>query len=218
MERVMSRKDTIIIAVLVNAGLLIILFASALKPPMHDTRYQPIEPLKTIVDVSPKKEVVSQKGDAVDHALEQFVKQRSYIEQPIVIQNPIVAEEPRPQVPILENNTEKLSGYVEVTIKKGDMLEKIARQYHTTVHEIMQLNGLQTSHLRIGQVLKIPSNNHVLNPSPVLETAYYIVKEGDNPSTIAKKNNIKLENLLNLNEMSEEKARKLRPGDKLRIR
>ncbi|MEK7339785.1 MAG: LysM peptidoglycan-binding domain-containing protein, partial [Verrucomicrobiota bacterium] len=98
------------------------------------------------------------------------------------------------------------------------MLEKIARQYHTTVHEIMQLNGLQTSHLRIGQVLKIPSNNHVLNPSPVLETAYYIVKEGDNPSTIAKKNNIKLENLLNLNEMSEEKARKLRPGDKLRIR
>ncbi|PWU14730.1 MAG: hypothetical protein C5B45_03960 [Chlamydiae bacterium] len=217
MERVMSRKDTIIIAVLVNAGLLIILFASALKPPMHDVRYQSIEPLKTIVDVSPKKEAIFQKGDAVDHALEQFIKQRSYVEQPIVIQNPIVAEEPRPQVPILENNTEKLSGYAEVTIKKGDMLEKIARQYYTTVHEIMQLNGLQTSHLRIGQVLKIPSNNN-LNPSPVLETTYYIVKEGDNPSTIAKKNNIKLENLLHLNEMSEEKARKLRPGDKLRIR
>ncbi|QZA58500.1 lytic transglycosylase [Candidatus Rhabdochlamydia porcellionis] len=212
----MSRKDTIIIAVLVNAGLLIILFASALKSPMHDTYYQSVELLKPIVDVSPKKEAVIQKGDAVDHALEQFAKQRlNTVEQPIAIQNPIIAEEPR-QAAILEN-TEKLTRHMEIAIKKGDMLEKIARQYHTTVHEIMRLNGLQTSHLRIGQVLKIPSNH---TASPVLEetTQYYIVKEGDNPSTIAKKNNIKLENLLNLNEMSEEKARKLRPGDKLRIR
>ncbi|KAG6559447.1 LysM domain [Candidatus Rhabdochlamydia oedothoracis] len=211
----MSRKDTIIIAVLVNAGLLIILFASALKPHMHNTCYQP-EPLKPIVDGSPKKEVVIQKGDAVDHALEQFAKQRlNTVEQPVVIQNPVIAGEPR-QVAILENKTEKLAGQ-EVTIKKGDMLEKIARQHHTTVHEIMRLNGLQTSHLRIGQILKIPSNH---TASPVLEetTQYYIVKEGDNPSIIAKKNNIKLEILLNLNEMSEEKARKLRPGDKLRIR
>lgn len=212
----MSRKDIIIIAVLVNAGLLIILFASALKSPVHDTCYQSVEPFKPIVDVSPKKEAIIQKGDAVDHALEQFAKQRlDTIEQPVVIQNPIAAEEPR-QAVILEN-TEKLTGHMEIAIKKGDMLEKIARQYHTTVHEIMRLNRLQTSHLRIGQVLKIPSNH---TASPVLEetTQYYIVKEGDNPSTIAKKNNIKLENLLNLNEMSEEKARKLRPGDKLRIR
>ncbi|MDQ5956659.1 MAG: LysM peptidoglycan-binding domain-containing protein [Candidatus Rhabdochlamydia sp.] len=214
----MSRKDTIIIAVLVNAGLLIILFASALKLPMHDTCYQP-EPLKPIVDVSAKKEVVIQKGDAIDHALEQFAKQRlNTIEQPVDIQNPIITEELKfPQASVLENHAEKLAGYAEVTIKKGDMLEKIARQYHSTVNEIMRLNGLQTSHLRIGQVLKIPSKH---TPSPVLEetTQYYIVKEGDNPSTIAKKNNIKLENLLKLNEMSEEKARKLRPGNKLRIR
>jgi LysM repeat protein len=215
MERVMSRKDTIIIAVLVNSGLLIILFSSALKPPVHDTCYQP-EPLKPIVNVSPKKEAVIQKGDAVDHALEQFAKQRSHIEQPVAIQSPIALEELKlPQASILENNTEKLA---EVAIKKGDMLEKIARQYHTTVNEIMRLNGLQTSHLRIGQVLKIPSNDTAFTASPALETVYYIVKEGDNPSTIAKKNNIKLENLLKLNEMSEEKARKLRPGDKLRIR
>ena len=198
----MSRKDTIIIAVLVNAGLLIILFASALKLPMHDTCYQP-EPLKPIVDVSAKKEVVIQKGDAIDHALEQFAKQRlNTIEQPVDIQNPIITEELKfPQASVLENHAEKLAGYAEVTIKKGDMLEKIARQYHSTVNEIMRLNGLQTSHLRIGQVLKIPSKH---TPSPVLEetTQYYIVKEGDNPSTIAKKNKIELQKLLNLNEMS----------------
>ncbi|MDR2539992.1 MAG: LysM peptidoglycan-binding domain-containing protein [Chlamydiales bacterium] len=213
----MSRKDTIIIAVLVNAGLLIILFASALKSPVHDTCYQPVEPFKPIVDVPLKKEVMIQKGDTVDHALEQFVKQRvNTIEQPVLIQNPSVVEEPR-QTVVLDNDTEKWTEHIEVTVKKGDMLAKIARQYCTTVREIMRLNELQTSHLRIGQVLKIPSHRAV---SPVLEetSQYYIVKEGDNPSSIAKKNNIKLEHLLNLNEMSEEKARKLRPGDKLRIR
>lgn len=217
----MSRKDTIIIAVLVNAGLLIILFASALKSPVHDTCYQS-EPLKPIVDVSPKKEIIIQKGDVVDHALEQFVKQRSNtVEQPVVIQNPIIAEESR-QTAILENNTEKLTGYTEITIKKGDMLEKIARQHHTTVNRIMQANRLQTSDLQIGQILKIPIGQALETPSEdaVSEgnSQYYTVKEGDNPSTIAKKNNIKLENLLNLNKLDEKGARKLRPGDKLRIR
>ncbi|MGL4539368.1 MAG: LysM peptidoglycan-binding domain-containing protein [Candidatus Rhabdochlamydia sp.] len=221
----MSRKDTIIIAVLVNAGLLIILFASALKPSMHhDTCYQTMAPLNPVVDISPKKEVVVQKGDAVDHALEQFAKQHlsTNVEQPIAIQNSISIEEPLKliQAPVLEANTEKSTGYVEVAIKKGDVLEKIARQYHTTVHEIMQINQLNTSHLRIGQILKIPSKSSPLTASPVLEieAQYYIVKKGDNPWTIAIKNHIKVEELLKLNEMSEEKARKLKPGDKLRIR
>ena len=221
----MSRKDTIIIAVLVNAGLLIILFASALKPSMHhNTCYQTMAPLNPVVDISLKKEVVVQKGDAVDHALEQFAKQHlsPNIEQPVVTQNFVSAAEPVKliQAPTLENNTEKSIGYIEVAIKKGDMLEKIAHQYHTTVHDIMQINQLNTSHLRIGQVLKIPSKNSLLTADPVLgeEMQYYVVKKGDNPWTIAIKNHIKVEELLRLNKMSEEKARKLKPGDKLRIR
>lgn len=218
----MSRKDTIIIAVLVNAGLLIILFASALKPSSihQDTCFQTAAPLKPIVDISHKREIDVQKGDAVDHALEQFTKQHlnTPIEQPTVIQNP--RKEPLSQAAVLENNTEKPAEYVTVAIKKGDVLEKIARQYHTTVQEIMQVNQLNTSHLCIGQVLKIPSKNTPFNVSPIseVEAQYYIIKKGDNPWTIAIKNHIKVEELLKLNEMSEEKARKLKPGDKLRIR
>lgn len=214
----MSRKDTIIIAVLVNAGLLIILFASALKSPMHDTCYQS-EKLSPIAHVSHQKEVIVQKGDVIDHALEQFAKQHVSLEQPVVMQIPSSIEEST-SLSHIENSIEKADGFIEVAIKKGDVLEKIARQYHTTVHEIMQQNQLSTSHLRIGQVLKIPSKNAISNLHSALdiEGQYYIVKKGDNPWTIAIKNHMKVEDLLQLNEMSEEKARKLKPGDKLRIR
>ncbi|HSX13751.1 MAG TPA: LysM domain-containing protein [Chlamydiales bacterium] len=47
---------------------------------------------------------------------------------------------------------------------------------------------------------------------------YYIVKVGDNPWGIAMKHHMKLEELLKLNQLNEEKARKLKPGDRLRTR
>lgn len=216
----MSRKDTIIIAVLVNAGLLIILFASALKSPVHDTCYQATVSPTQVVEIADKKEAIAQTGDVVDHALEQFAKQRLHAHtEPIITERSIPAEKPV-SLPALESSAEKAADYIEVVVKKGDMLEKIARQYHTTVSEIMQQNQLNTSNLRIGQSLKVSSKNMSLHANSVLDTEgqYYIVKKGDNPWTIAIKNHIKVEELLKLNEMSEEKARKLKPGDKLRIR
>ena len=50
------------------------------------------------------------------------------------------------------------------------------------------------------------------------EPQYYIVKEGDNPWKIAKKFNIKFEELLERNNLDEEKARNLKVGQKLRIK
>jgi LysM repeat protein len=47
---------------------------------------------------------------------------------------------------------------------------------------------------------------------------YYTVKVGDNPWTIAMKHHMKVEELLRINSLNEEKARKLKPGDRLRIR
>ena len=47
---------------------------------------------------------------------------------------------------------------------------------------------------------------------------FYVVKEGDSPWAIALSNGIRLDELLKLNGLDEQKARKLRPGDRLRIR
>ena len=46
--------------------------------------------------------------------------------------------------------------YVEYTVRAGDTLWELARRYDTTVTAIMQANGLTSSLLQIGQVLRIP--------------------------------------------------------------
>jgi LysM repeat protein len=109
-------------------------------------------------------------------------------------------------------------------VKKGDVLEKIARQHNTSVDAIIAYNQLGSTNLRIGQVLKIPSKKtaQAQTPAPTAQPKadghkYYTVKTGDNPWTIAVKNHMKVEELLRINQLDQEKARKLKPGDKLLI-
>jgi peptidoglycan DL-endopeptidase LytF len=115
--------------------------------------------------------------------------------------------------------------YAEIKVKKGDVLEKIAKQHRTTVDQIIALNKLPSTNLRIGQTLKIPQGKSS-TATPAIQTAqnaassaskYYVVKNGDNPWTIAVKNHMKVDELLKLNNLDQEKARKLKPGDKLLI-
>lgn len=49
------------------------------------------------------------------------------------------------------------SPYVDYTVRAGDTLWNLARRYGTTVEEIMRINGLTSSSLQIGQVLRIPT-------------------------------------------------------------
>lgn len=246
----MTRKDTIIAAVLVNAGLLIILFSTALKSNTQEPSYSAtvaptMPPVKE--DVVVKKEVAPSAGDEVDQILKQygnataavspapadqsaFAKDLQSItvpETPIVPASPLAVMTPVAVVPeIAAVHLEKSS--TEYKVKKGDVLEKIARHHQCTVDEIMKMNHLNSTYLKIGQVLKIPSKaagGVVASKVPAKATGsvassgpkYYTVKNGDNPWTIAVKNHMKVEELLKLNNLDEEKARKLKPGDQLLI-
>ena len=139
---------------------------------------------------------------------------------------PLVAEQPpivvAPPVPQPAPKTPSLPNVNEVVVKKGDTLEKIAKQNHTTIDEIIKLNHLPSSFLKIGQVLKIPlerSLDKIAEKKPAeLGPEYYTIKVGENPWAIAIRHHMKLEELLKLNGLNEEKARKLKPGDRLRIR
>ncbi len=116
-----------------------------------------------------------------------------------------------------------------MVVKKGDTLEKIAKIRNTTVDEIIKLNHLPSSFLRVGQTLKLPAERTekaAMKSAPKAAEKlaqregpdYYTVKVGDNPWSIAMKHHLKVEELLKLNGLNEEKARKLKPGDRLRIR
>ena len=232
----MSRRDTIIIAVLLNAGLLIVLFATSLKTDTVDTTPQTLAvaaPTEiTKVEPSP---AAAPAGDEVDQALKQYVPVAVTPEakpnfaadlQAIgslepqtppsaqqVASNSLPASSPTP-------TPEPLQAYKEVKVKKGDVLERIARQNHISVEELMKTNNLTSTRLKIGQVLKIPTKQRT-SAAPIAEGEegkYYTVKNGDNPWTIAVKNHMKVEELLKLNNLDEQQARRLKPGDKLRIK
>ena len=64
--------------------------------------------------------------------------------------------------------------YFEYVVRSGDTLWLLAQRYHTTVDDIMKLNGLSGSALSIGQILKIPSAGS--SPAPYFE---YTVRSGD---------------------------------------
>lgn len=233
----MSRKDTIIIAVLINTGLLIVLFASALRPggveplAVHPASlssagtestsefahvYQPIE----------KKERSVDEVDQVLHSFTFPAPAQSFPDPQHTFASDLQAITlPDPQVSFPEppaTTAAAQPGYMEIKVKKGDVLEKIARHHHTTVSEIMRVNHLTTTNLRIGQSLKIPTSDGQKGEALVVATTpqgekHYTVKKGDNPWTIAMKHHMKVEDLLKMNHLSEDQARRLKPGDQLRV-
>lgn len=82
------------------------------------------------------------------------------------------------------------------TVKKGDSLYQIAKQYNTTVSNLMTINNLKSSDLSIGQKLKVP----VL--STTTSQNIYTVKSGDTLYSIARANNTTVSDLIAKNNLS----------------
>ena len=239
----MSRRDTIIVAALVNAGLLIVLFVSALK---NQEGSEKLVLKKEMPDLANSEVVVRSEpkkmmGDEVEQALRQYKEQDPVAIPVVATEMPVQAvlavqsagfvedlqtfmqETPSIQTAAVQEGN---SSIIEVKVKKGDVLEKIARHNNSTVSEIMKLNNLSSTQLKIGQVLKISPKGALKTSSQKIEAIveqagpakFYLVKAGDNLWTIAVKNHVKVEELLKVNNMTEEKARRLKPGDQIRIR
>jgi len=233
----MDRKKTVMIAVMINAGLLVVLFIAALSSQDDGVSTEIAQaPL-----ASTTKPLFPNEADAL---FQQAPVAALPVQVPVVLKSPSVETFRSPEV--IETAVHKLppsavevvasipqaisrgdTKGTDVVVKKGDSLEKIAKAHHTTVDEMIRLNQLPGSFLRIGQVLKIPEvkkSSQIAKAKPVQEVAtsaspeYYTIKVGDNPWGIAMKHHIKVEELLKINHLTEERARKLKPGERLRIR
>ena len=257
----MSRRDLIIISALINAGLLIVLFATALKSdPVAETITRAsselsVPSMEKLTKKEKEKAVVAA-GDEVDQVLKEFAARAMPQQIPTPAEAskrqeievtpsfaPIATTEPKKEksgpspsfaeelaaqypaqvtlpAPAKKKATSLAGNYSEVQIKKGDYLDKIAHRNGTTVSEIMHANHLTTTNLKIGQILKIPTKKTAANrsapASPSLKEDYYVVQDGDNPWTIARKNQISVSELLRLNHLDDRSARRLKPGDRLR--
>ena len=237
----MSRKDIIIISALINAGLLAVLFVTALKTDPEafsgEVKTQERAAAKTVNPVNeialnmPQKDhgvIPSQDNspDEVDMVLKDYLPE-------IAESSPPVKNPPRFYEEVQESKDESTTSLqtVDVVVKSGDALEKIARANRTTVDAIRKANNLTSDKLKIGQVLKVPvgtvkappapkevknasTNSTSLNDAPV----YYVIKPGDNPWKIAKLHDVKFDDLLILNNLDEERAKNLKVGEKIRVR
>jgi membrane-bound lytic murein transglycosylase D len=122
-------------------------------------------------------------------------------------------------------------------VKRGDTLLIIAKRFDIPVHQLKEINNLTANSIRIGQVLRLSKIETTPSPSEKsmdtkkqqiasktlsavevdkLGTNKYIVTRGDNLSLIAKKNNINVAKLIELNKLSGEET--LTPGQVLVIK
>ncbi|MBA2369197.1 MAG: LysM peptidoglycan-binding domain-containing protein [Candidatus Protochlamydia sp.] len=239
----MTRKDTILITVIINAGLLAVLFVTAV---IYDADHvlDQIEMNPTLVEgkgAAPHDAnlvAIAPAVDEVDHVLKYYAQPSLKMgsadfdaSEPMEIQTlPYEESEVFHESLAAGLNDEQ---WTEVKVKKGDVLEKIARAHQTTVSAIKKFNHLNNENLSIGQVLKIPKKGtekqtvaEVPKISPIIEPpktdsaepVYYVLKQGDNPWKIAKQFSVRYEDILRLNQLDEEKARNLRVGDRVRVK
>ena len=213
----MNRKDLIIVAVLVNSGLLIALFISAVSSSQDTAEFKKTASLEQpVLPEAVPAFVTKQKADQIDKIIS------LYDEKPVEKETlPQVSSEKK-EAPFQKQPpaAQPAETFRTITVAKGDVLEKIARLHGVKVDDIIELNHLEGAFLKVGQELKLPKAITAKKLSKQNEESgkFYIVKGGDNPWTIAQKNHMQVEDLLKLNNMDEAKAKKLRPGDQLKIK
>ena len=79
-------------------------------------------------------------------------------------------------------------------VQKGDSLWSISKKFNTTVNDLIELNDLSTINLQIGDNLLVPKQENI--------NETYIVEPKDTLWSIAKKNNISVERLKELNNLT----------------
>ena len=96
-----------------------------------------------------------------------------------------------------DKNTEEYDVY---TVKKGDSLWSISKKYDISVKELIELNNLNNLTLQINQKLKVPK---IITIEPEEnDTEIYIVEKNDTLWSISRKFNISVNELKELNNLT----------------
>lgn len=222
----MNRREVIAITVIINIILLSVLFFTAhrlddtyqneiklTQAPTASHIVSEIEPLNTVRISGSQQDIPV---DEVDTVLRDFAAVVAASQQQS--RQPSAESDTLPPTPSKPGSSTTYP-IVEVVVKKGDFLQRIARQNHSTVEAIKAANGLVNDQLKVGQVLRVPQIYSAEKPAipAKIQDSSYRVKSGDSPWKIAKQFNVSVEDLLKLNQMDEDSAKNLKPGDLIKV-
>jgi len=105
--------------------------------------------------------------------------------------------------------------YIYYRVKRGDTLSEIAQKYRVSVKAIKKANGLRSSKIYVGQVLRIPIKKKKKGKEKVIYTyVTYRVKKGDTLIKIARRFGISYKRLMKINKL---KSTKIRVGQRLKV-
>ncbi len=91
--------------------------------------------------------------------------------------------------------------YDTYIVKSGDTLFSIANAYNTSVNNIRDINNLASDTLVVGQQLLVPTNEDIIDTSIVNFTNYRVLA-GDTLYSIAARNNISVDELKSINNLT----------------
>ncbi|MAT51256.1 MAG: lytic transglycosylase [Porticoccaceae bacterium] len=99
-------------------------------------------------------------------------------------------------------------------VKQGDTLSTIAARHQMNLQELVELNGLETSLLQIGQTIRIPRPyTRAVSTDAADNAATYTVQQGDSLWQIAQRHGISVDQLRQLNGLA--KGALIRPRQQL---
>lgn len=116
-------------------------------------------------------------------------------------------------------NVHAQTKYTIHTIAKGETLTMLAQKYHTSVGDIMRLNGMKAnSQLKLGEKIKIPSGTvaakapatkttvtkTVVKPSTDTSVITHYVLQGETLFSISKKFNVTIDELKQWNNLNDD--------------
>lgn len=91
--------------------------------------------------------------------------------------------------------------YDTYVVKSGDTLFSIANAYNTSVNNIRDINNLASDTLVVGQQLLVPTNEDIIDTS-ITNFTNYRVLAGDTLYSIAARNNISVDELKSINNLT----------------
>ncbi|MBQ6013928.1 MAG: LysM peptidoglycan-binding domain-containing protein [Bacilli bacterium] len=101
-----------------------------------------------------------------------------------------------------------LPSYINYVVKRGDTLYSIAVSNNIDVNTLMMDNALTSNKLNVGDVLKIRTDNQIIEECygedyvEEITNNTYVVQKGDSLYSIAKKFNTGVNNIMSLNNLN----------------